>query len=143
RAALPRTAAPIVMPDARDSVAFLPPPADGGLAAAAAFVQLQAAPNDLAGAQARAEAVAARWRQGGADAQMLLASAQPGGALPPLGASTSFATLDRDGNAVVCALTMNNLFGTGRVAPGMGIVLAASPAAVPPALLPAALAWNT
>ena len=141
RAALPRTAAPIMLPAGRDQVAFLPPLADGGLAAAAAFTQLQANTADLAAAQARAEAVAVRWRAGGGDAQALLASTG-GGVLPPLGAGTSFATLDRDGNAVVCALTMNNLFGTGRTAPGLGVVLASSPTAAPPALLPAALAWN-
>ena len=37
---------------------------------------------------------------------------------------------------------MNNLFGTGRVAPGTGILLAASPAAVPLPLLSAAIAYN-
>jgi gamma-glutamyltranspeptidase/glutathione hydrolase len=62
--------------------------------------------------------------------------------LPPLPASSSFATLDRVGDAVVCALTMNNLFGTGRIAPGTGVLLAASPKIVPPPLLAAALAWN-
>jgi gamma-glutamyltranspeptidase/glutathione hydrolase len=43
------------------------------------------------------------------------------------GASTALVTFDRDGNAVSCAFSMNNLFGTGRVAPGTGIVLAAAP----------------
>jgi gamma-glutamyltranspeptidase/glutathione hydrolase len=62
--------------------------------------------------------------------------------LPPLPASTSFATLDKDGNAVACALSMDNLFGTGRVLPGLGILLAASPAAVPPPLYAAAITWN-
>ena len=37
---------------------------------------------------------------------------------------------------------MNNLFGTGRIAPGTGIVLAASPAAKPTPLLAAAIAWR-
>jgi len=62
--------------------------------------------------------------------------------LPILPASTSFATLDKDGNAVACALSMDNLFGTGRVLPGLGILLAASPAAVPTPLYAAAIAWN-
>ena len=75
--------------------------------------------------------------------QALLASASlQEAALPPLPASTSFATLDKDGNAVACALSMDNLFGTGRVLPGLGILLAASPAAVPPPLYSAAIAWN-
>ena len=59
----------------------------------------------------------------------------PPAELPPLPASTTFATLDHDGNAVACALTMDNLFGTGRMLPGIGFLLAASPAAVPPPLL--------
>lgn len=142
RAALPRTTAPIVLPAGRDQAAFLPPPADGGLAAAAAFAYLRANPSDPAGAQARALSVAARWRQGGGDPAALLASAAPGGDLRDLPASTGFVVLDREGNAVVCALTMGNLFGTGRVAPGTGVLLAASPAALPPPLLAAGLVWN-
>ncbi len=142
RAALPHTVSPVIIGFANDRVAFLPPPADGGLAAAAAFQALQANPGDTAGASARALAVAARWRAGGVDAASLLASPPSGGGLGALPASTTFATLDRDGNAVVCALTMNNLFGTGRIAAGTGIVMAASPASVTPPLLAAAMAWN-
>ena len=143
RAALPKTVAPIILPSGSDQVAFLPPPADGGLAAAAAFQALQAAPRDAAAAQARALAVAARWRAGGVAPAALLATKDLGpGSLPALPASTSFATLDRDGNAVICVVTMDNLFGTGRIASGTGIVMAASPASVPPPLLAAAVAWN-
>ena len=43
------------------------------------------------------------------------------------GAGASLVTLDREGNAVSCAFSMNNLFGTGRVVPGTGILLAAAP----------------
>lgn len=43
------------------------------------------------------------------------------------GAGASIVTLDREGNAVSCAFSMNNLFGTGRVVPGTGILLAAAP----------------
>jgi gamma-glutamyltranspeptidase/glutathione hydrolase len=43
------------------------------------------------------------------------------------GAGASLVTLDREGNAVSCAFSMNNLFGTGRVVPGSGILLAAAP----------------
>lgn len=42
-------------------------------------------------------------------------------------AATSFVTIDRDGSAVACALTANNLFGTGRIAEGTGIVIGAMP----------------
>ncbi len=60
------------------------------------------------------------------------------------GASTGLVTIDRDGNAVACAFSMNNLFGTGRVAPGTGIVLAAAPGvgAVRPAPLAVTLTHN-
>ncbi|MBT4890997.1 MAG: gamma-glutamyltransferase [Rhodospirillales bacterium] len=40
---------------------------------------------------------------------------------------TSFVAVDNSGGAVACSLTMNNLFGTGRIAPGTGIVLATVP----------------
>ena len=41
--------------------------------------------------------------------------------------ATGFVTVDNDGSAVACTLTMNNLFGAGRIAPGTGILLAAIP----------------
>lgn len=40
---------------------------------------------------------------------------------------TSFVVVDLVGQAVVCTLTNYNLFGTGRVAPGTGVVMAAAP----------------
>ncbi len=142
RGALPRTGAPLVIRAGRDLVAFLPPPADGGLAAAAAFQVLQENPANIGGAQARALGTAARWRQGGGDAVSVLASGASGGSLPPLPASTGFAVLDREGNSVACAVTMGNLFGTGRIAPGTGILLGAAPRPGAMPLLAAALAWN-
>jgi gamma-glutamyltranspeptidase/glutathione hydrolase len=142
RAALPKLYPPLALPAGNDMVAFLPPPADGGLAAAAAFRALQANRQDVAAAQARAIAVAARWRQTGGDPMAALAAAAPAASLPPLPASTSFVTLDKNGLAVACALTMDNLFGTGRVAPGTGVLLAAAPSSVSPPLLAAAIAWN-
>jgi len=143
RGALPRLSPAVVLPERNDKVAFLAPPADGGLAAAAAFQVLQHDPQAYQQAAARALAAASRWRAGGIDAQAVLASNDlPPAALPPLPASTSFVTLDKDGNAVACSLSMGNLFGTGRIAPGMGFLLAASPNAVPPPLYSAAIAWN-
>jgi gamma-glutamyltranspeptidase/glutathione hydrolase len=41
--------------------------------------------------------------------------------------ATGFVTADADGNAVACDVTMNNLFGAGRMAPGTGILLAPAP----------------
>ncbi|MGH6881676.1 gamma-glutamyltransferase [Hypericibacter sp.] len=41
--------------------------------------------------------------------------------------ASGFVTADADGNAVACNVTMNNLFGAGRMAPGTGILLAPAP----------------
>ncbi len=142
RAAVPSAAAPLSLPAGNDLVAFLPPPADGGLAAAASFKTLYSNPRDIAAAQAVAVGTAVRARQGGVDPNALLASPAAGGSLSPLPASTGFAVLDKNGNSVACELTMGNLFGTGRIAPGTGIVLGASPRAYTPPLLAAAIAWN-
>jgi gamma-glutamyltranspeptidase / glutathione hydrolase len=141
RNALPRTGAPLTLRADRDYVAFLPPPADGGLAAAAAFQGLQSGDN-ASTAQARAMSVAARWRRGGGDPMAVLASGGSGGTLPELPASTGWLALDRDGNSVACVATMDNLFGTGRIAPGTGILLAAAPRPDAAPLLAAAIAWN-
>lgn len=71
---------------------------------------------------------------------------QPVAAPPaiPVGAQTTLITMDQDGNAVSCAFSMNNLFGTGRVAPGTGILLAAAPGlgSVPEAPLAVAVATS-
>ncbi len=53
-----------------------------------------------------------------------------GRADPPAAENPAAATLvavDRRGGAVACGFTLNNLFGTGRIAPGTGIVLASTP----------------
>lgn len=42
-------------------------------------------------------------------------------------AATSFVVVDREGSAVACTVTMNNLFGNGQIARGTGIFLAALP----------------
>ncbi len=143
RGAVPRVAGALITAYGPDKVAFLPPPADGGLAAAAGFSVLTRNANDLGGATARGLAAAARWRAGGASAEQILQTADlPAAGLPALPASTSFGAVDRDGNAVMCAVTMGNLFGTGRVVPGMGFLLGASPAVAPQPLLAAGLVWN-
>lgn len=148
RMSVPAQADPLVVQAGADRVAFLPPPADGGLGAAAAFGAIQSG-SDGAGV---AEGVVAAWRaahpgagNGGnyaAEAQGLVDRPAAGGRLGRLPASTAFTVIDRRGGAVACALTMDNLFGTGRIAGRTGIVLGASPARFPAPLLAAAIAWN-
>ena len=133
--------APLVVPFENDSAAF--PATDAGLASAAALMALRGPSPDLRLAQGRSLAAAARARQPGATAEAILNAALPAvSATPSYPASTSYATLDPDGNAVICALSMNNLFGTGRMVSGMGFLAAASPAAVPAPLLSVGLLWN-
>ncbi|WP_421995111.1 gamma-glutamyltransferase [Roseococcus sp.] len=145
RAALPQLLRPIIVNGrSGDRIAFLPPPADGGLAAAAAFQSLQAGQAGDA-AQARAMAVAAAARARGGDPAALLAATDlPAGGLSALPASAGLMVFDRNGNAVTCAFTMNNLFGTGRIMPGMGFLGAAAPnlGRVQLPLLSAAIGWN-
>jgi gamma-glutamyltranspeptidase/glutathione hydrolase len=143
--AVPHEEAPIAIHNGGNVLTFLPPPADGGLAAAAAFNQLRHDPNNIEGANAAALAVATAYRTGmdAADPTALLKDPNlPAGHLPPLAAATSFVTLDGSGAAVACTLTMDNLFGTGRIAPGTGILLAAAPTHGQAPLLSAALIWN-
>ena len=52
------------------------------------------------------------------------------GTTPPdaeAGAATGFVTLDRNGGAVACNLTVHTLFGLRRTAPGMGFLLVPAP----------------
>ncbi len=58
-------------------------------------------------------------------------------------ATASFAALDKNGGVVACAVTMDNLFGTGRIAQGTGILLAAAPQNPPRAVLAASVTYNT
>jgi gamma-glutamyltranspeptidase/glutathione hydrolase len=149
RAGLPNLVPPIELPVRNgDRLAFLPPPADGGLAAAATFAALQGGAN-LTDAARRGLAAAAAWRQGGngggGDPRAILAATSLPAAEPgPVGASTGLVVFDRNGGAVSCAFTVNNLFGTGRVVPGFGFLLAPAPniGQVRPPLLSAALAYN-
>jgi gamma-glutamyltranspeptidase/glutathione hydrolase len=46
---------------------------------------------------------------------------------PENAAAATLAAADRQGNAIACAVTPNSLFGTGRIAPGSGMFLAAAP----------------
>lgn len=125
RAAVPQVLPPVTLRAGSDVVGFLPPPADPGGATAAAFQAMAGG----AGLDAAASAAAARLSRGAAAG---------------LGASTGLVVLDRDGGAVSCAFTMNNLFGTGRIAGNTGILLATAPGlgAVEAPPLAAVLATN-
>ncbi len=58
-----------------------------------------------------------------------------------LPASAGFMALDKNGGSVICVTSMNNLFGTGRIAAGTGILLAASPRTNPTPDLAASMAY--
>lgn len=47
--------------------------------------------------------------------------------MPENPAATSFVVMDRNGSTVACSLTMNNLFGLGKMVRGTGIMAAAAP----------------
>ena len=59
-----------------------------------------------------------------------------------LPASAAFMAVDKNGGVVACAVSMNNLFGTGRIAPGTGVLLAASPHDVAAPQLAAGVAFD-
>lgn len=76
--------------------------------------------------------------------QAMLGGSPPFGGGGISGASAGLLTMDPDGNAVACTFSMNNLFGTGRIAMDTGVLLAAAPGmgTVPPAPLAVSLATN-
>lgn len=139
RAAMPMQLAALQVEQNGYTASFLPPPADGGLGAASAFQS-----------GGSAQAAVSTWRsedRHGLSGDALLSAAQTlinsgssrSGSLPALPASTSFVVTDNKGGAVACALTDNNLFGTGRIADGTGVLLAAAPGRYPAPLLSAAI----
>lgn len=54
-------------------------------------------------------------------------SPQDGDAPADVSSGTGFAAMDQDGNAVVCSLSLNNGFGTGRLLPNFGFYLPFAP----------------
>jgi gamma-glutamyltranspeptidase/glutathione hydrolase len=143
RNALPRLVPPLVLTGlGNDNVATLPLPEAGGIATIGAGQMLARDINAIEPARARALGLATAVRRGTTDAAALLSAEAPPAAIEALPASTTFAALDQDGNAVICTTSMGNLFGTGRIVPGTGILLGASPAKKPQPLLAIALAWN-
>lgn len=142
---------PIRVPWGNQVAHFAPPPAAGGAVAAQMWALLEdqgfgrASPEGrqamLVDVGAKAMADRERWMRADgsttADPQSLVAPSRlkeimagstPGAAVRPENASAaSLVAFDRDGSAAACAVTLNSPFGTGRVAPGTGIVLAAAP----------------
>jgi gamma-glutamyltranspeptidase/glutathione hydrolase len=107
----PTAGDPLVAKSGSDKAYF--PPSEGGSYAAALF---QAAREDRRGRSGDAAARAAA---------LDAASAALAGRFPPLQGSaptTGFSVVDWRGGAVVCSLTMGELFGTQLVAPGTGII---------------------
>jgi gamma-glutamyltranspeptidase/glutathione hydrolase len=125
-----------------DQIALLPATERGAAPVVAALLALSGNLQDTATAQSRALAVAAAARQGDPANEKLARADLPAATPGPLPASTTFAVLDRNGGAVICGLSMGNLFGTGRVAPGTGILLGVSPARTPAPLLSMAMQVN-
>jgi len=140
RDAKPFYATPVTIRKFGYDFAFLPPPAAGGVGSSAAIESLAHDPQQMDSAAGRALAVALAARDGADPATLLTRPIAPVTSAPPMPASAGFAVLDDKGGTVGCVTTMDNLFGTGRVAPGTGIVLAASPARIKPPLLSAGLA---
>lgn len=125
RPAVAQVVPPLQVSLVSDTLSFLPN--DGGLAAAVA-TQAMATGQAPAAAEAHGLAAAATLRRNGGDPAALLANPPTGGdSFGLMPASSSLVVLDREGGAVSCAFSMNNLFGTGRVVPGMGFFLAAAP----------------
>lgn len=86
--------------------------------------------------------------EGGQAAAQAFQSIQAGQAAPALPgglpASAGLVVFDRTGMAVSCAFSLNNLWGTGRVLPGLGFIPAAAPnmGRVQPPVLAAGIGWN-
>ncbi len=147
----------VSLPFGNEVIHTAPPPAAGGITTAALWALAEddddavtdavpdARAHFLAEIGQRAFADRTQWLQGAApplDLARLDASMEsfdpaahtasqrlspPPVARPENPAATSFVVVDREGMGVVCTVSMNNLFGNGRIAPGTGIVLAAPP----------------
>lgn len=156
RAALPKWVAPLEVKYGDETAYFAPPPASAGLVEAEIWKLLAASgryetapaaarPHLLAEASSRAFADRARWMNPEGTASQppadILAHAdglwngfsanghesQGGDAPADVSAGTGFAAMDNDGNAVSCAISLNNAFGTGRILPNQGFLLAFAP----------------
>ncbi len=156
QAFVPQWKEPVAVPYGDDVALFPPPPAAAGLFEAELWAALARdgayhgagaadRPHLLAETEARIFADRQRWMNsdgsatetsttllGKAHLQQLLAGsggahvAQQGRAPADQVAGTGFAAIDGDGSAVVCTISLNAPFGTGRMMPGSGMLLAAA-----------------
>ena len=125
-----------------DFLAVLPPYERGSAAVVAATESLFDSPKDIDAANRRALSVAAAAHAGDPGNASLLKGPVGPATLGALPASTTFAAVDVVGRAVVCSTSLDNLFGTGRMAQSTGILLAASPARAAAPLLSMAIVFN-
>ena len=143
RDARPRWIDPVVVPFDRDRMYFMPDPGAPGAEqaliwqVAADFVNY----GDLAGADRLHLLLEAERRAAGSSGvaadesgvRLLMADYSPDRALAGRrglsapGHSASLVALSNDGMAVACSLTVNGLFGSGRVAGDTGVLIAAPP----------------
>jgi len=129
RAGVPHFAPAYIAPTPNEEFLAMLPISERGTAPTDAAVRaLTDKPADIAAAQRRALNVLAAARAGDAGNAALLAANLPDATPAPMPASTTFAALDRNGGAAICGVSLGNLFGTGRVAQGTGILLGVSPA---------------
>lgn len=117
---------------------FLPPPTDGGIAAAVALKK-----------EGSAEQAAALWRYLDENGQPLSAKdfvnsplSSERFTLPALPASSSVLARDEKGMQVACVLSAGNLFGTGRMAGRSGVVIGTSPESRPVPLYAAGMVFS-
>jgi gamma-glutamyltranspeptidase/glutathione hydrolase len=144
----PATIEPSSLELGRDVLYAAPPPPEGGAIAAGMLAMLDhrdlyrsadadQRPHLLAETAARAHAGPVGPRDPGRIAEMLAGYAPDRRddalfrRLPTTGpenpAAASVVAADRQGNAVACSVSLNSLFGSGRIAAGTGIFLAALP----------------
>ena len=120
----------ITVPMGNETAHFAPPPTIGGAIAARMWTSLLEQGNlKRTSAEERYRIFADLGFDTASERLDLLAQEEGGEAAPQLEnpSAATFVAVDRDGSAAACGVTLNSLFGTGRVASGTGIVLAASP----------------
>lgn len=120
----------ITVPMGNETAHFPPSPAVGGALAAKMWtLLLERGGLRRASPEERLRMFADLGFDTASDRLELLAASDGGATASPLEnpSAATFVAVDREGSAAACAVTLNSLFGTGRVAAGTGIVLAAAP----------------